>query len=529
MKRISINKNEAVAEVVETIIAEPDSDIILIVPKDAALGESVINFRLIKREADAIGKRIIVESVDEEILASAKASRLESIHPLFKRKKRSSALSDIVPVEDEKDEEGETPFRRWPKQRKLTALADTFHETEEDKKGQAKEAVKAPKKSRPRRWLSRPRLVLFIGVPLVVLVAGLWFASVFRRAEVIINFEEIPWEYQNNFVASAGATSINPKTRLLPAELFTQEKNLTKLFPASGRDYVSEKATGKILIFNAYSSEPQALVATTRFFAPDGKLFRLDSSVLVPGAEIKDGKIIPASTEAKITADKPGAEYNLENVERLSIPGFKGSPKYDGFYGSIIKTSGGFIGERAVPTEDDIAAAKKETENILKSNLESSFLGSQPVDFDIPEGASQIQTIRLSINSNTDQDGNFGVFGEAVLRAVGFRRSDLKTLLISLASEDYPLKTFKEFSPSYSEVIADFNKRNLTFSLSVQSTLTQNFSSDEFKNQILGLGVARVRALILDLPGLKDAKISVWPSWLKKLPKNKDRIKIIVD
>ena len=65
---------------------------------------------------------------------------------------------------------------------------------------------------------------------------------------------------------------------------------------------MSQKAQGTLTIYNAYSSAPQTLVATTRFVTPDGKIFRLTNEVTVPGAKITNGQIVPSSINAPIAA-----------------------------------------------------------------------------------------------------------------------------------------------------------------------------------------------------------------------------------
>src|SRR3989344_114319 len=97
MKKIFVDKKETAPAVVEKIIAEPESEIVLIVPQNAALKDSVDNFHILKREAEALRKTIVVESVDESVLALAKKAKIESSHPLFSRRGNGRSLSDIIP------------------------------------------------------------------------------------------------------------------------------------------------------------------------------------------------------------------------------------------------------------------------------------------------------------------------------------------------------------------------------------------------------------------------------------------------
>ncbi|MEK7181031.1 MAG: hypothetical protein AAB738_01690 [Patescibacteria group bacterium] len=533
MKKIFVSKNDGVAEVVDKIISESDSEITLVVPRNTLLDESISNFHLIKREADSAGKRISVESVDEKILTYAKASQLDAVHPILKKRK-SVSLSDIIPKNEDKEEEEELKkeearissspfFSKGSKNKKAeeVEVEDHFFKSRE-------EELPAKTPSHRRKFQSSKKLLWIFSI-LVIIVAGVFVLNSFKKAEVVINFNAIPFNFQGRLLASARIVKNSSTSSDFPAEVFTEPKNLTQLFPASSRKNVSDKATGKIVVYNAFSSQPQGLVATTRFVTPDGKIFRLDSSITVPGAEIKDGKIIPASIEAAITADKAGSTYNLGPIEKLTIPGFKGSAKYEKFYGSLVKTSGGFIGERAFPTDKDITSAKIKLTETLSSSLNSDLALGNPKGFKIIDGASEIKIVRISVNKATDSSGNFSVFGEAERKAIGFKEEDLRGLLLSQAQNDNPGTIFKSINLAYKDSKPDFAKGELGFTVVVDGILTQDFNVDDFKAKILSRSIEETRSFIKELKGLKDAKVSLWPTWLGELPSNPEKIKITID
>ena len=85
-------------------------------------------------------------------------------------------------------------------------------------------------------------------------------------------------------------------------------------------------------------------------------------------------------------------------VKLFTIPGLKGTPKYQAFYGeSTGNMVGGFIGEVAYPTSDDIKKAKTEREN-LEEVLNTTLLTQIPKDFKIVDGARIIrQSARKSM------------------------------------------------------------------------------------------------------------------------------------
>ena len=263
------------------------------------------------------------------------------------------------------------------------------------------------------RSRSRVKWIGWTVATLIVLCAVLYgITAVFGSAKITITFKKTPWNYQVNFTADKAASGINATQDVIPGQVFSLPKNLTQLFPATGRANVSQKAQGILTIYNAYSSSPQTLVATTRFVTPDGKIFRLVSGVVVPGAAVTNGQIVPSSITATVVADQPGIAYNVSSTPKLTIPGFEGSPKYNAFYGALSGgAGGGFVGEKSVPTTADITTAKQKVTDILTADLQDGLTGSYTSNFKILSGATAIQITKLTVSTSTDPNGNFSIFG----------------------------------------------------------------------------------------------------------------------
>jgi hypothetical protein len=383
------------------------------------------------------------------------------------------------------------------------------------------------------RW-RMPRGVKIFGAIVILLVLGFGIAwgggKVFGKAEVTIGFKQTPWQTSGAFSGSKVFAKIDSDKKTLPAESFSQSKNGTWLFPATGRSDSAAKATGKLTIYNAYSAASQTLVATTRFQTADGKIFRLDSGVTIPGAKIENGKITPSSVDAAVTADQPGAAYNISSSDHLMIPGFKGTPRYNGFYAVLSgPTTGGGVGDRPVPTDQDMAAAKDKATQNLKDALMLAFQSNRPAGFTILDGASDIQITKLNVGKSVDQNGDFTVFGEAQFRAVGFKEDDVKAILNELAGRDTPNTTFRDLKLTYSNVKPNFDAGQISFSLAAEGTLGPSFSAGDFAGKIAGRPVDEARQIILALPGLTSAKISLLPFWLSNLPSDPKRVKIVSD
>ncbi len=576
MKKIIVDKTEGIAEVIDRMLNEPDHEVSIVIPKGSVLGRSVSNFHLLRREADSAGRSIVVESVDDTILAFAKEGGIESSHPLWKGVRGTGGFSDIVPrhaaadadthsVDHDADDEPEEAPRRGKKipvtiaGAGISATAGKRHkkaeraaEAEDEEAAFEEEAENDPeeKKAAPIRdrfFDAAPDVdegddsdgrgsfgkVIWAIIGVVIIGAiGLYVVTAFfDHADITINFTQTPWSYQENFAAEKTAVGIDPASNVIPAQVFTSSKNVTESFPGSLVQQVSQKAQGTITIYNDYSAASQELVATTRFLTPGGQIFRIVSDVTVPGETSVNGALTPSSITAQVVADQAGPDYNIGPVSKLTIPGFDNDPGREaGFYGVInASTTGGFIGERATPTAADIAAAKASTTALLAASLQGGFSGNYPNNFTILDGAATTSVSKLTVNTSTDANGNFTVFGQATLTAIGFDESALKDYLLTLAQSTEASSTFKSITLSYSAVTANFTTGKVSFALSAQASLEPAFTTADFVTSIEGQSISAARGTISALPNLSDGEISVWPSWLWNIPTDPNKIHVSVN
>jgi hypothetical protein len=588
MKKINVEKNEGIAEVIDRMLAVEDGDILLVLPKQAALGKSASNFRLLKREAMAADKTVRIESPDEEAIAFAEMNGLDTADAPGAAKR----VSDIMPKSAMRGNDDVAGAARKKVGIKLTVHADSDEDSDEQEEDEEVTAADDSTKEEEEKMFSmenrffKPRAAASGGnganasgkdeddeendsrggggkaaawiIGIIVILGAVFYGVTifFGHAEVTIDFTQTPWNYQGNVIAdknvaatvpSAGLTAVGsgtantatPGTITIPAQIFTAQKNITQLFAATGPSVNgSTKAQGTITIYNDYSSASQELVATTRFVTPNGQIFRLVNDVTIPGAAVAgNGVITPSSITAPIIADQGGSAYNVGPIAKLTIPGFQNNPaKYAGFYGAITgATSGGGSGTHPVPTVSDIAAAKASTTAILQADLQGGLTASYTNNFKILDGATDIQVGKLTVNTSTDANGNFSVFGEASLTAIGFDETALENYLLAAAQaaeagsaggSANATSTFKTVNLNYSNVQANFSAGQVSFSLSGTGSIEPAFSPSNFAASLAGQSISAARTTIASLPELSNGTISVWPVWLWNMPADPQKIQV---
>jgi hypothetical protein len=520
IERIQVSKNDEIALVVERIIDANADEVVLTIPRFSRLIESSANFHLIKREADLLNKRVVIETVDDKAIKLAEGVGLDSLNPLFVKKRQ---FSDIVsaPAMDIEKPVSKTSSEPVPAMTSSAPEADS-----EELAGELAPQTKVKKRRKFSFSNSKPQIRLpkrkALITTVVIIGAILVIASIAKllpKADIIITTTKIPWEFGDTLTLSKNEGT---------AQLFHDSRNMTVAFPASGIQKIQKYATGKITVYNAYSSEAQPLVRRTRFVTPDGKIFRLTEGITVPPAKVVEGKIIPSSIEAAVIADEPGIAHNVGSISRFSVPGFKGTAKYEGFYGkSTQPMSGGFVGEAAVPTDGDIRGAKDNVAERIKQALEAALLGTLPADFKVVDGASKFQITKQSVVTETDASGQFSVFTEAEMDLTAFKETDIIAMLKEKMRIEFGVDyDFKDLQVDYGEAKADFSDGSLKILVTARGQAHQPIDKQALQAQVLGRSENSLRALISSLAGFEDGQVSFWPFWVKDVPARSNRVTI---
>jgi len=411
-----------------------------------------------------------------------------------------------------------------------------FEQFEKKEEKRFKEEEKIAKLESSKFKKIRNYTLISLGALLIALGTAVYLINVFFvKAEIKIETKKTEWPFVDSVIADKKIVQIGSAetaAKQIPAEIFSISKNFTFSFAATGKKNVQQKAEGKIAIYNSYSSDAQALVTGTRFTSPDGKIFRLKDKVTVPGAQVVNGKISPSSIAVDVIADKAGAEYNIGPASKFTIPGFQGTPKYEGFYGSSKEAmKGGFIGEAAYPTDDDIKKGKANAEKQLKDYTDSALSLQIPQDFKFLDGSRQFSISKETVNSQTDEKGNFSIFVEGKSSSIGFKEADLKDLIEKIAqgSTGDNLLKIKNYTFEYGAPRPDFNQGKISFAIDFKGVFEEPINVDDFKQKVTGKNEQELKSLVSSYVNIQKFTVSFWPFWVKTVPKNIDKILIEIN
>lgn len=353
----------------------------------------------------------------------------------------------------------------------------------------------------------------------IVLVIFILFIVVLPKTKISVNPKHINIDEKLELTAQTDQSAYDSERRLLPARLIERDITFTKTFDATGSgDVKAQKAQGKIIIINEYNDKPQPLVATTRFLAQDGTLFRLVNQTIVPG--MRDGEA--GKVEALVVADSEGGDSNI-GPTKFSIPGFEGSPKEGKFYAiSEEAMTGGGIGGKgvAVVTEDDIERAKNEMIDELMQYMMEQITGLLRPDNEVlidKNIAHEIIRSEASVSAGTMAE-QFMYEIVVHVKVLVFSEDDVLAIMESNLVEKYHQYNAEqvEVQIKYEDVVSDFDKESIKMTAHGVADVVTTVDVTSFKEDITGKKHEELLKIMEDDYGTEIEKIvieSVFPGF----------------
>lgn len=359
-----------------------------------------------------------------------------------------------------------------------------------------------------------------------VLVLAIVLFSFLGNAQVIIKPQKQKLDFELPVTVSTNTADIETGSNKIPGQFLSFKAEASKDFPVTGEEEVVRKARGEITVFNNFNSDPQNLVATTRFASSKGLIFRITRPITIPGAKLVNGKLNPGSVTVEVIADKPGQEYNI-NADRFTIPGFAGTPKFTSFYGeSSQPMARGMIGRAKIVTEKDFNQAKEAvTKEALDKSLEN--LKNKTGNLQILEPINNDLVSLKSTAEIDDSTEGFAMTAVAETKTIGFSKDDLFQIIEGFINKNGNLMLLKdEASVDYKNVKYDFEKNILTFTVLVKGEAAARVNEDKLVEGLLGLKQNQIKDYLLGFKEIESARVVLSPFWVKTVPKNKQDIHV---
>ena len=554
MKKILyIHPEESVAYLIDRLENTEDNALYLAADEHQALFTDAVNMKLLAREANVLGKRIVIISQNPAVLEMARNVSFDTVAESageFERQEAEAASPAIAPAVVNREENGEQEEEvqvrvirdeniRIPSSYDEVLMSPPRddddsrygHDTHERSEQAVQEVVPPPSEQKTIRGKTLTmKFVMISFMVAVILAGGAFFALSPRLSVTVVPRKESP-RFDFAVVADSKASSLDVDKSRIPGQIIPIEKKVSGEFITSAKQNTATKAEGKVELYNEFSSAAQPLVRNTRLRAPNGKIFRLKEAVTIPGATMKNGAVTaPGTITATVIADEAGVAYNIE-PSAFVIPGFEGTAKFSGFYAkSSAMMTGGGAGEGYVATAEDIEKAKAS----LKVKLAEESKGY--VEANIPKGLVVLENAieQSSPEFSADQPdiaGKFTAYMTVAYSAFAFSENDIAAL-----TEHYLSKRLQDARKAlpgtrvitYERVVFGPNKETLSFTVKASELVVGSIDEQQVKEMLTGKGEADIQQILSANDAIESAEATFWPFWISLAPSNKDRITIVV-
>lgn len=439
------------------------------------------------------------------------------------KKSYSVAKYKEVSIPDVEEDEyiDEPVVKKQPENKKvevepafLVGSSKDFKEDSENSQGDDEDSFE--------EWNKHQKKSYFRATVALVLCIGILFFSLstyFGGATITIN------PIRHDVVLKETKIALNA----ISHETVTIELDSSDNVSSNGTVKVERKASGKIILYNAYNSAIQKLVVDTRLETPNGLIYKLKSAVSIPGQKTVNGKIVPGSVEAEVEASEAGEKYN-QGFRDFNVVAYKGSDRYEGVYGrSKTSLSNGFLGTVPNIATKDISSSTALIKQKINTKADEQF--SQKAK-DKGQNYVYIPSTKKVVFKETknevSKDGKTTTITiEATATAVLFDSTTLFAEIIKNQSEQIgeQIEGDSNFDSTKEIVYAgDFSKLNIALdgetSLQVTGTTSISSAIDTTKvtRAVSGLSKEQAIGAIKRLVELETIEIDIKPWWKKKLP-----------
>lgn len=324
--------------------------------------------------------------------------------------------------------------------------------------------------------------------------------------------------------------SLNPPTGSLGHAIMSGTRSATTTVPATGIKEVSRAASGVITVYNAFSVDVQRLIARTRFESPDGRVYRIQESIDVPGAtKSDDGTLTPGIMTVTAYADGAGASYNSSDKAHYTLPALKGDPRYDKIYAEGEAVTGGFEGQEPSIAEADLTRAQTALQQGLAQAAQSALAAQVPAGYLVVPGSLDVV---YSDIAQTAGDSNTATISQtATMQAAIVKIDDLANAVAKQTVAGYNGEAVTFADPAQLVVEAqniEASETELTLNLTGNLTLKWRYDPNALKSALVGKNKDEFETIIKSFaPAIDGAEAKIRPFWDGNFPEDPEAIEII--
>lgn len=551
---VYVDVDDEITGIIDRVTSSKAKVVALVLPKRAAVLQSIVNMKLLKRSTENAGKNLVLITSESSLLplaglvglhvAATPTTKPTIPTPPSVPSDEAEAVDEPLDIVDGTATPTAKDFDPAAAAAipvgELAADADDSILMSDDGAGEdAAEPTEADasagEAAKPNKKLKVPsfnkfRLGLVLGiVALLLIITGWVFAAVvLPKAGIALTTDSTTVNTDTSVTLDTSATTIDEDNAILPATAQAVTKTYSQDTPTTGQKNNGQKASGTVT-FSATQctdlSAPDSIAAGSTVTS-NGHTYITQEKANYSYSGISDNKkcVLYKTNATSIVALKGGTEYNLSGGSSFSGAGI-GTGSASGGTDSIVKVvaQSDIDNAKAKLTNDNSSAVQSELEAALKAK------GLMAVSTTLVPGDQQVTT---SANVGDVAD-TVKVTVSVPYTMLGIKKTDLKTLVMK--NVDGKIDEKKQHVTDDGIDDTKFTQQNAatatsaTVQIRVRSVAGPSLDAEQIRKQVAGKKEGEIKDELGDLPGVTDVKVAYSPFWVSSAPKNTTKITIIID
>jgi len=548
---IYLEPDEEITSVIDKIKNSKTNSLGLVVPREATILQSVVNLRLLSREAGSLGKDIAIVTTDRigQNLASQVGlvvyNSIEEQKPKFVPPKPVPEPSEVIEIDakeisklDNRPPADVSVHHFQEKRKEKSFLPSKPFEVKT-----AKGIVSNMAKEKPAGFsglnlnqkakdikIFKKLLWPIIAILLILILIATYL--LLPKADIIVYVPSDNYPKTLPLVVSKDVKKADLVSSTVPGTIIEASADKEEKFSSTGKKTIGDKAHGTITIENHLDSNGHAFGAGTKL-SSSSKTFLTKEAVTVPGAGVSGGNIVPGSIKVEIEAENPGAEYNVK-AGRFTILGLSANQQ-EGVYGNATDAmTGGMSKEVQVVSSTDYNDAKNKLMTELAATVDADFAKKTKDQKLLDKAILKPEPV---VTSSANIDGEAADFTMKVTykeQVMVFDITSVKDLLTEVLQTGAPADKMIGIPNDESLGLAvdktDYDKGVLNLTANVAAKISPKIDTEKLRSAITGKSRSEAINYLQSQTGIQKAEVNLWPViWFKKLPVLESKVKVRIE
>lgn len=540
---IYVDVDDEITSIIDKVENSKHSIVALVLPKRATVLQSVVNMRLLKRSADNSKKKLVLITSEAGLLPLAGITGLHV----------AKSLQSKPTIPDAPDTPEPEPANDLDEAAEAIAVKDSTAEIDDTETVDFDNDEDAPlpatlkddkdkddKKVKKNKRLAVPnfdkfRVMFFGGIGLVILliIAVILAIVVLPKAKITITTDSTPVA-ATMVATTTGAPQavLDTEKSVIPATLQKSKKTDTEKVAATGSKDLGTKATGQVRLALKDCSQAQVSISSGTGVSSGGLTYITQSSVTLQRVIVGPNCNPPGNgfsyADVNVVAQSAGENYNIDPTT------FTVTGQANVSATSSAAMTGGTSKIAKVVSQQDVDNAKQKIADKNKTAADEFKKSLTEQNLYILEETSTTSEPKITTTPAVGEEATeVTVTQEVTYSVLTVSKEDLTTLVNNALKKQIDEKTQKLQDGDVLEdaTIRVSDKKNDTdYKISVDaSTLAVPIIDvTQVKKDVAGKKKGDIQSTLGNRPGVKQVDVNFSPFWVSKVPKNTDKITIIM-